>query len=84
MFIKYVIVPKLNDDAKISYAILHPRKQVMALEVFQDQHEVLIAEYTFQNQEPPMASSTANREISGEPGQMSLERTETTSSRPSE
>lgn len=84
MFIKYVLVPKLGEDAKISRVILHPRKPVMALEVFGSQHEVVLVEYSFQNQEAPMASSTANREITEESMKMSLERTDSLPYRPSE
>jgi hypothetical protein len=58
MFIKYILLPDVTKDAKIGYVVLHPKKSVMGLEVFDSQHEVFIVEYSYHRQAIP-ASTTA-------------------------
>lgn len=58
MFIKYILLPDVTKDAKIGYVIIHPKKSVVALEVFDSQHELFIVEYSYSPHAIPASSAT--------------------------
>ena len=58
MFIKYVLLPEVSKDAQIGFVVLHPKKAVVALEVFDSQHEVLIVEFVYRRQAIPATSTS--------------------------
>lgn len=47
MFLKYILVPDLSENAKTQCVALHPTKPIMALSVYDTTHEIFLLEYSF-------------------------------------